>query len=234
MNHWLGRRLNGRFASLVVMLFACSLVTSGCDRKGGQDPRRQSVLRQRDLVELITLDPTLKLDVRYATANNLASQPVYSQARVFLQRPAAQALVRAHQWLKPKGYGLLLFDGYRPWSVTKFFWEITPIEKRQFVADPAEGSKHNRGCAVDLTLFDLRTGKEVDMPSAYDEMTERSHSDYPGGTADQRSHRQLLREAMEQQGFAVLQHEWWHFDYKDWKEYPVLDVPFEKIPAAKP
>jgi D-alanyl-D-alanine dipeptidase len=113
--------------------------------------------------------------------------------------------------------------------VTKIFWDATPADKKQFVADPAQGSRHNRGCAVDLSLFDLKTGKEVVMPSEYDEMTERSHISYTGGTEEQRRLRDLLRAAMEAEGFAVYEPEWWHYDYKDWKEYPILNVPFPQI-----
>jgi len=189
--------------------------------------------RQPDLVELISLDPTLRLDVRYATANNLVGRPVYGEARVFLQRPAAEALLRAHRSLKEHGYGLLIFDGYRPWSVTKIFWEVTPPEKRQFVADPAKGSKHNHGCAVDLSLYDLKTGKEVTMPGVYDEMTERSYPTYNGGTVEQRTARDLLRKTMENGGFTVYPFEWWHFDYKDWQKYPILNIPFSQILPAK-
>jgi zinc D-Ala-D-Ala dipeptidase len=189
--------------------------------------------RQPDLVELISLDPTLRLDIRYATSNNLVGRPVYDEARAFLQRPAAEALVRAHQSLKKHGYGLLIFDGYRPWSVTRIFWEVTPPEKRQFVANPAQGSKHNHGCAVDLSLYELKTGQEVTMPSAYDEMTERSHPTYKGGTLEQRAARDLLRKAMEEQGFAVYPIEWWHFDYKDWQQYPILNTPFHQIAPAR-
>ncbi|MCI0422414.1 MAG: M15 family metallopeptidase [Acidobacteria bacterium] len=194
----------------------------------------QVPLWQPDLVELITLDATLRLDIRYATSNNLVGRPVYDEARAFLQRPAAEALVRANQALKKQGYGLLIFDGYRPWSVTKIFWEVTPPEKRQFVANPALGSKHNHGCAVDVSLYNLKTGREVSMPSAYDEMTERAHPTYGGGTRDQRAARDLLRKAMEEQGFAVYPIEWWHFDYKDWRQYPILNIPFDQIaPAGK-
>ena len=122
-------------------------------------PQEPGPFREPDLVELSTLDPTLRLDIRYATTNNLVGRPVYTQARAFLQRPAAEALVRVHRALKAQGYGLLVFDGYRPWAVTKLFYEITPPEKRTFVANPKKGSRHNRGCAVDLTLYDLATGK---------------------------------------------------------------------------
>jgi zinc D-Ala-D-Ala dipeptidase len=192
-------------------------------------PREQGDFLKPDLVELVTLDPTIKLDIRYATTNNFLGTPVYTQALAFLQRPAAEALLRAHRELKAHGYGLIIHDGYRPWYVTKIFWDAVPTDKRIFVADPAEGSKHNRGCAVDLSLYDLKTGQEVEMPSGYDEMTERAYADYAGGTDQERALRALLRQAMEKQGFEVIPKEWWHFDYKDWKQYPILNVKFEDL-----
>jgi D-alanyl-D-alanine dipeptidase len=168
--------------------------------------------------------------IRYATADNIVHRPVYRQARAFLQRPAAEALVRARRELASKGYGLLVFDGYRPWSVTKFFWDNVRPDQRAFVADPKKGSKHNRGCAVDLSLYDLAMGREVEMPSAYDETSERASPDYAGGTPEQRARRDLLRAAMEKEGFTVEENEWWHFNFRDWKDYPILDIPFEAIP----
>jgi zinc D-Ala-D-Ala dipeptidase len=194
-----------------------------------QPPHEQGPFLKPDLVELVTLDPTIKLDIRYATTNNFLGTPVYTQARAFLQRPAAEALLRAHRELKALGYGLIIHDGYRPWYVTKIFWDAVPEDKRIFVANPAAGSMHNRGCAVDLSLYDLKTGKEVKMPSGYDEMTDRSYADYPGGTADERDRRALLRQVMEKQDFKVIPKEWWHFDYKDWKQYPILNVKFEDL-----
>ncbi len=164
--------------------------------------------------------------------NDFLGTPVYSQARAFLQRPAADALLRVLQKLKPLGYGLLIHDAYRPWYVTKIFWDATPPEGKIFVADPAQGSRHNRGCAVDLTLYDLATGKPIEMPGTYDEMSPRSFPNYPGGTSLQRWHRDLLRRAMKSEAFAVYEAEWWHFDYQDWREYPILNVPFEKLDSG--
>ncbi|HEV2197404.1 MAG TPA: M15 family metallopeptidase [Candidatus Acidoferrum sp.] len=192
-------------------------------------PKESGVFRKADLVELAPLDGSIHLDIRYATANDFLGTPVYSQARAFLQRPAAEALLRVQQKLKPLGYGLLIHDAYRPWYVTKIFWDATPLEGKIFVADPAQGSRHNRGCAVDLTLYDLATENPIEMPGTYDEMSPRSFPDYPGGTSLQRWHRDLLRRAMESEGFTVYEAEWWRFDYKDWKEYPILNVPFEKL-----
>jgi zinc D-Ala-D-Ala dipeptidase len=192
-------------------------------------PAEPGPFRPADLVELTALDPSLRLDIRYAGYDNFLGTPVYEQARAFLQRPAAEALVRAHRALRARGYGLLVHDAYRPWWVTKLFWDATPEDKRDFVADPAKGSRHNRGCAVDLTLYRLADGRAVDMPSLYDEMTERAAPAYPGGTAEQRGHRDLLRSAMEREGFTVFESEWWHFDYRDWREYPILNLPFDAI-----
>jgi D-alanyl-D-alanine dipeptidase len=193
-----------------------------------QEPERP---RKFDLVELTSLDPTIKLDIRYAMKNNFMGAAFYKQARAFMQRPAAEALVRVHNSLKEKGYGLEIYDAYRPWYVTKMFWDGTPPEQHDFVADPQKGSQHNRGCAVDLTLYELKTGKAVSMVSGYDEMSQRSNAFYEGGTAEERSHRELLREAMQREGFTVLPAEWWHFEYKDWEQYPIGTVSFEEIPV---
>ena len=194
-----------------------------------QPPAENGPFRKSELVELVKLDPTIKLDIRYASSNNFMGTPLYPQARAFLQHPAAEAVVRANARLKPQGYGLIIHDGYRPWYVTKMFWDATPADKHEFVANPQEGSRHNRGCAVDLSLYDLKTGREVQMPSGYDEMSERAYADYPGGTAEERRLRGILRTAMESEGFAVYPQEWWHFDYKDWKQYGIQNVPFEKL-----
>jgi D-alanyl-D-alanine dipeptidase len=192
-------------------------------------PDEPGPFRKPELVEFTTLDPAFRLDIRYAQANNFLSTPLYTQARAFLQRPAAEALLRVLRKLQPLGYGLLIHDAYRPWYITKVFWDATPLEDHSFVADPQKGSKHNRGCAVDLTLYDLTTGKVIEMPGLYDEMSPRSFPTFPGGTSLQRWHRDLLRRAMESDGFTVDQNEWWHFDYKDWKLYSILNVPFEKL-----
>jgi D-alanyl-D-alanine dipeptidase len=192
-------------------------------------PKEAGPFRQSDLVELIKLDPTIKLDIRYATKNNFLGKPVYKQARAFLQRPAAEALVRINQQLRKQGLGLVVFDGYRPWSVTKAFWDATPEDKKIFVADPKTGSRHNRGCAVDLSLFSVATGQLVKMPSEYDETTERSHINYECASPETKKMRETLRAAMEAEGFAVYEPEWWHYDYKDWKEYPIGNLPFGKL-----
>ena len=194
-----------------------------------QPPQENGDFVQSDLVELRKLDPTVRLEVRYATTNNFLGARFYTQPRAFMQRPAAEALVRAHRNLKRHGYGLLIHDAYRPWYVTKVFWDATPQDKKWLVADPSKGSRHNRGSAVDLTLYYLKSGKPVEMVATYDESTVRSHSDYPGGTSLQRWHRNLLRKALEAEGFTINADEWWHFDYKDWRSYRIGNVKFEEI-----
>jgi serine beta-lactamase-like protein LACTB len=196
--------------------------------RGATPPAFKGEFNRPDLVELTTLDPDIKFDIRYATTNNFLGVPFYVRPLAFLQRPAAEALVRINRKLKEDGYGLLVHDGYRPWPVTKMFWEATPDQFRLFVADPSQGSRHNRGCAVDLTLYDRKTGKVIEMPGGYDEMSDRSYPDYPGGTSLQRWHRDLLRRAMAAEGFTVFEAEWWHFDYRDWKKYPVADPAYAR------
>jgi CubicO group peptidase (beta-lactamase class C family)/D-alanyl-D-alanine dipeptidase len=196
-------------------------------------PQENGDFRKPDLVELASLDPAIKLDIRYATDRNFLGSPVYLQARAYMQRPAAKAVARASSKLHAMGYGLLIHDAYRPWYVTKMFWDGTPDDKKIFVANPQEGSRHNRGCAVDLTLYELSTGTPILMTGGYDEMSQRSYPFYPGGTSLQRWHRDLLRHVMEAEGFTVYEYEWWHFDYQDWRQYPILNLTFEQLDKAK-
>ena len=218
--------------SLAVLLLL-TILSALLQAQQQRPPQEAGPFRQPDLIEIIGLDPTIRLDIRYATKNNFLGRPVYKQARAFLQRPAAEALARVNLALRQQGYGLMVFDGYRPWAVTKTFWDSTPTDKREFVADPAKGSRHNRGCAVDLTLYELKTGQPVRMPSEYDEMTERSHINYQCAAPEARRLRDLLRAAMETEGFTVYEPEWWHYDYKDWREYPILDVTFKEIAGRR-
>jgi D-alanyl-D-alanine dipeptidase len=204
----------------------CLILLNSCAVK---PPNEKGDFRKSDLVELIKLDSTFKLDIRYASCNNFVGRPVYTEARAFLQRPATKALIIVNNELKQLGYGLVIFDGYRPWSVTKIFWDITPKANRKFVADPKKGSMHNKGCAIDLSLYEIASGKEVKMTGEYDEMSERSYPDYTGGTNEQRRMRDLLRNKMEANGFTVNEYEWWHFDYQDWKLYRIQNIPFLEI-----
>lgn len=186
-------------------------------------------LKTTKLVEPIKLDPTIKLDIKYATKNNFLGRPFYKEAKAYLQEHVAKDLVKVSKKLNKKGFRLIIFDGYRPWSTTKIFWDETPIEKRKFVADPKIGSNHNRGCAVDLSLYNLKTQKELKMPCAFDTFSQEALPTYKGGRDEERANRDLLREVMESENFTVHPNEWWHFDYKDCEDYEILDVPFEKL-----
>ncbi len=184
-----------------------------------------------ELVELITLNKNFVLDVRYATTNNFTGKKVYPSARCFLQKEAADALNLVQQELEKQELGLKIWDAYRPLSVQKIFWEIYPNEN--YVADPAKGSRHNRGCAVDVTLVDLKTGEELTMPSAFDDFSEKAHRNYDKMAPEARKNCKLLQDVMEKYGFRGVPTEWWHFDFvgvdtqpgkEVWKNYPVSDI----------
>ena len=181
------------------------------------------------LVELKQLEPGIQLDVRYATPNNFTGRPLYLKARALLLPEPAAALARAHRALKERGYGILVYDAYRPWSVTRDLWDSASEAYRAngYVADPATGSRHNRGCAVDVGLYDLGTGREVPMPSQFDDFSIRAHADWTGGPVEPRRNRDELRRAMDAEGFKVLPNEWWHFNYRDCDQHTLLDIPIE-------
>ena len=192
-------------------------------------PREEGIFLVPDLADITTFDTTIQLDIRYATNNNFMGMALYDESRALLQRPAAKALARAHWTLEKYGYGLIVYDAYRPWQVTKMFWDATPDNLKVFVADPANGSRHNRGGAVDVGLYDRRTGKPVAMISGYDEFSLRAFSTYAGGTEQERWLRDLLRIIMEGEGFTVYTEEWWHFDYAEWRTYPIMNIPFAAV-----
>ncbi len=204
------------------------------EARAAQPPQWPRTRLTPDLVEVTTLDPSLRMDIRYATKHNFLGAPVYREGRAFLQRPVAEALARANRGLLRSGFVLRIHDAYRPWWVTKVFWEATPPAQRDYVADPAKGSVHNRGCAVDLDLVRAADGSVAAMPSEYDDFSERSHADYPGVTPETRRHRDLLRAAMEAEGFKVAKEEWWHFDHASSRDYPNLNLPFEAIVGTPP
>ncbi len=192
-----------------------------------------SVERRGDLVDVTRAVPNVVLDVRYATAANFMGVPLYARARAYLVPDAAAALARAQERLARYGLGIVVHDAYRPWSVTWAFWEATPPAQRGFVADPAVGSKHNRGAAVDVGLVALQTGEIVEMPSDYDEFTARAASDYVGGTRRSRHYRAILRHAMLAEGFTPNPTEWWHYDLATWRNHPLLNISFERLDAQR-
>lgn len=177
-----------------------------------------------DLVDLAIFDPRLRLDIRYATTDNFMGRVLYPVARAMLQRPAAQALTRVQTRAEAHGFGLLIHDAYRPWRITKMMWDETAEAQREFVANPATGSRHNRGCAIDLTLH--RGGTAVEMPSPYDDFTPAAYRSNMATGGDALANSARLEGWMAAEGFIPLPNEWWHFDWQDWRKYPVQDQPF--------
>jgi D-alanyl-D-alanine dipeptidase len=179
------------------------------------------------LVEIKKYIPGIALDIRYATTNNFMHQRMYTQARAFARLPVVEALKAVEADLKTRGLGLKIYDAYRPYSVTVKFYEMA--HDTNFVADPRKGSRHNRGCAIDLTVIDLKTGKELNMPTGFDSFSVKASADYSDLPKDEIKNRELLKSVMQAHGFKVYRTEWWHYDFNDWQNYPLLDIPFSEI-----
>jgi D-alanyl-D-alanine dipeptidase len=167
------------------------------------------------------------LDIHYATTDNFMHRVLYPVAKAYLRAPAAKALDDIRKELATKGLGIKVFDGYRPYRITEMMWE--PIRNPDFVADPAKGSRHNRGAAVDLTLIDLASGKELAMPTPYDDFTPRARQDFNDLPSEALANRALLRDVMTRHGFDALPSEWWHFDFRGWEKFDLMDVPLEDL-----
>lgn len=180
-----------------------------------------------DFVEVAALDRTLKVELPYATRENFTGRVLYPVARCFLRREVAEQLVAAHRSLRPLGYGIKIWDGYRPRSVQYLMWEAFP--KPGYVGDPKRGSKHNRGAAVDVTLFDLATGEELAMPTAYDHFGLRAHTGFNALPHEVIRNRKLLQDTMRKHGFSTIPTEWWHFDFRAWRHYPLENIPIEDL-----
>lgn len=182
---------------------------------------------KKKLVDLAHLIPGIELDIRYATKNNFTGEKIYRDDRAFMRLPAAKALKKIQQELNKKGLGLKIFDAYRPYSATVKFYEVYP--DTNFVAAPWHGSKHNRGCAVDLTLIDLNTGEELSMPTPFDDFTAKAAQSYNDLPAEVLTNRALLRNTMMTHGFTMIPNEWWHYDFIGWKEYELLNIPIADL-----
>jgi D-alanyl-D-alanine dipeptidase len=179
------------------------------------------------LVEISKVIPGIQLDIKYATTDNFMHRAMYNQPRAFARAPVAEALKQVQAELKTKGLGLKIYDAYRPYAVTVDFFKMTP--DTNFVANPKYGSKHNRGCAIDLSVIDLKTGKELNMPTPFDSFSRKAAAAYTDLPANQLQNRALLKAVMEAHGFTELKTEWWHFDFNGWQQYELLDVPFAKL-----
>ncbi|WP_449435752.1 M15 family metallopeptidase [Pedobacter steynii] len=182
---------------------------------------------QNELIEIKREIPNIKLDIKYATKNNFMNQVMYKEARAFARKPVVAQLKKIQLVLNKKGYGLKIFDAYRPYAITLAFYQ--KALNKNFVANPKKGSKHNRGCAVDLTLIDLKTGKELQMPTPYDSFAEQASPSYSNLPPQVIKNRTLLITTMQAYGFRVIKNEWWHFDFIGWKNYALMDIPFESL-----
>ncbi len=185
-----------------------------------QDPNKK-------LVEIKDYVPNVNLDIRYATNNNFTGQQIYNQPKAFTRLPVAIALGQVQKELNKKGLGLKIYDAYRPYSATVKFYEV--YHDTTYVASPYSGSRHNRGAAIDLSLVDLKTGKELEMPTPFDDFTERAHPDYMNLPKTALANRKLLMDIMQRHGFTVYPSEWWHYDFKGWQKFAIMDLSFEQL-----
>lgn len=218
------------------LFLACLLISSVCSAQSKYglkvisfDEYKQSLVNapEKELVQLTEVIPGLMIDIRYATTNNFTGKKIYNLARAFARKPVAQALKSVQQDLSILGYGLKIFDGYRPYSATVKFYET--YHDTTFVASPYSGSKHNRGCALDLTLIEISSGKELKMPTAYDAFLKEASPTYPIRNKKAKMNRAILINAMQKHGFIVNENEWWHFDFIGWERFEVMDIDFEKL-----
>ena len=196
--------------------------------KNSNPPILDSLNSHKKLVDLKKLDDEFQLDIRYASSNNFMRSKFYKNERAFFNMSAADKLIEAKNDLKELGYGIIIYDAYRPWFVTKMFWEGTPENLKQFVANPENGSSHNKGCAIDIGLYDIETGESIVMISGYDEFTERAYPNYMGGSKKQRDIRDMLIQVMERNDFTVYEYEWWHFNYNGC-DSGIMNYSFEEL-----
>jgi D-alanyl-D-alanine dipeptidase len=182
---------------------------------------------EMELVDLEKAIPGLELDIRYATTNNFTGEVIYNLAKAYARKPVAEALALVQADLKEQGLELKIHDGYRPYSATVKFYEV--YGDTTFVASPYQGSRHNRGCAIDLTVINSETKQELNMPTPYDSFQEEAFPDFPLEDQEAVANREMLIAAMEKRGFKVYDSEWWHFDFVGWEKFDVMDIDFEEL-----
>ncbi|MEQ1724628.1 MAG: M15 family metallopeptidase [Sphingopyxis sp.] len=215
-----------------LLAYGSSALLAGCVARMGPPTSSDIIMpvdpeasAMPDLVDLAQFDPRLRFDIRYATPDNFLHRTLYPVARALAQRPVAEALRRVQSAAEAEGLGLLIFDAYRPWRITKMMWDGTSGEARGYVANPATGSRHNRGCAIDLSLVRLSDGRVLAMPSAFDDLTFRARRENMDASTEAIANRATLERLMVAGGFIPLPSEWWHFDWHDWRLYPIMDQP---------
>jgi len=195
------------------------------DARKASPPSSPGTTRKSYFVDIESLMPELCVDLKYSGTDNFLGYAIYQDSLAVLQEPVAQSLAAAQEDLRSEGLGLIIYDAYRPWWVTRVFCDISPSESHTFLADPATGSRHNRGCTVDVGLIRLSDQSIVAMPSEFDEFSERASVSYTGGSRIARNNRDLLIETMSRHDFTVYSAEWWHFDHVLWPKYPILNEP---------
>lgn len=222
------------------ILFLVTLCLNACAQNSAQNPFGLAIVNtvtdyrasvkanpNNELIEIKKAIPSIVLDIRYATKNNFMKQIMYKQPRAFARKPVVQQLKVIQAELAKKGYGLKIFDAYRPYAITLAFYE--KASDKNFVANPAKGSKHNRGCAVDLTIIDLKTGKDVPMPTPYDSFAPEAAPHFNELPAEVIKNRDFLIATMQAHGFKVIYNEWWHFDFNGWQNYDLMDIEFAAL-----
>ncbi len=223
-----------------LFLFLFAVCLNACAQKNAQNPYGLTIVNDfkaykadykehpnNELIELKKAIPSIVLDIRYATKNNFMQQVMYQQARAFARKPVVEQLKKIQAILNKKGYGLKIFDAYRPYAITLAFWE--KASDKNFVANPNKGSKHNRGCAIDLSLIYFKTGKDVPMPTPYDSFAPEAAPHFENLAPEVIKNRDFLIATMQGNGFKVIYNEWWHFDFNGWQGYDLMDIPFEKL-----
>jgi zinc D-Ala-D-Ala dipeptidase len=219
--------------NLLCLLVLLAIVTQAQNKYGLKpttlDAYKESIKTNsnKELVDLEKVIPDIVLDIRYATTNNFTGEKIYNLAKAYARKPVADALKKVQAELNGQNLGIKIFDAYRPYKATVKFYEV--YGDTTYVASPYRGSRHNRGCAVDLTIIDLKTGDELKMPTGYDSFTKEAWPSTPATDPVARKNRALLIEVMEKNGFKVNSSEWWHFDFKGWKNFEVLDIDFEQL-----
>ena len=218
---------------IIICLFILPWLAMGQNKYGLQATRfeeyKASLVShpEKELVDLSKFIPGIKLDIRYATKNNFTKEKIYNLAKAYSRRPVAEALKRAQADFVTQGFGIKIFDAYRPYSATVKFYEI--YHDTTYVASPYRGSRHNRGCALDMTIVDLKTGKDLQMPTEFDSFKKEAWPSTPVKDPIIKKNRDLIIRVMERNGFKVNSSEWWHFDFVGWKKYEVLDIDFEEL-----
>ena len=221
------------FLSILLLMQSCYQAKESYEHELGviSNPRMYQKLAEdfpeKKLVNLQGYIPDIVLDIRYATKNNFTGRIIYPEPKAFIRLPVAKAIKNIQQDLYKKGLGLKIFDAYRPYSATVKFYEVYP--DTNFVAAPWNGSRHNRGCAVDVTLIDLSTGEELEMPTTFDDFTAKAGHNYTDLPDTIIKNRKLLKETMENHGFSSYEHEWWHYDFNGWENYKLLNIPFTDL-----